>query len=168
MSYTITQESPDSPDALHLINELETHLESFGYPPQSRHGFSVEKLLKEGVPFFVMRQDSIAVGCGGIKLFGTEYGEVKRMYIRPAYQGQGLGKAMLQHLADFAQQHDVFVLRLETGIYQTAAIKLYEGFGFQRRGPFGEYRDDPLSVYFQFSPLREYPQKPEVRSQEPE
>lgn len=153
MPLTITQESPDTPDALQLINELEVHLDSFGYPKESRHGFSVEKLLREGVPFFVMRLDDIPVGCGGIKLFGTEYGEVKRMYIRPSYQGQGLGKAMLQHLVDYAQQHHVPLLRLETGIYQTAAIKLYEGFGFHRRAPFGEYQDDPLSVYFEFSPL---------------
>ena len=153
MPHTITHESPDSPDAFALINELELHLDSFGYPPQSRHGFSVEKLLREGVAFFVMRRGNIAVGCGGIKLFGTEYGEIKRMYIRPAYQGEGLGKAMLQHLADYAQQHDVSMLRLETGVYQTAAIKLYEGFGFQRCGPFGEYRDDPLSVYFECSPF---------------
>jgi len=152
MPLTITQESPDAPDAVLLINELEEHLDSFGYPKESRHGFSVEKLLREGVPFFVMRRDNIPVGCGGIKLFGTEYGEVKRMYIRPAYQGQGLGKAMLRHLADYAQQQHVPLLRLETGIYQVAAIKLYEGFGFRRRGPFGEYRDDPVSVYFEFPP----------------
>ncbi len=160
MPHTITQESPDTPDALQLINELEEHLGSFGYPPQSRHGFSVEKLLREGVPFFVMRRDSIPVGCGGVKLFGTEYGEIKRMYIRPAYQGQGLGKAMLQYLVDYARQHEVSVLRLETGIYQTAAIKLYEGFGFQRCGPFGEYRVDPLSVYFEYVHLPNVEREP--------
>ncbi|MCI0549354.1 MAG: GNAT family N-acetyltransferase, partial [Anaerolineae bacterium] len=38
---------------------------------------------------------------------------------------------------------------LETGIYQIQAISLYERFGFERCGPFGEYKDDPLSIYFE-------------------
>lgn len=149
MPITITPRPPDSPDAVALINELEEHLGSFGYPPASRHGFSVEKLIKERVPFFVMYLDGVPIGCGGVRLFGTEYGELKRMYIRPAYQGQGFGQAILQHLADYTRQQQVSLLRLETGIHQVAAIKLYERFGFRRCGPFGEYRDDPLSVFME-------------------
>jgi putative acetyltransferase len=151
MPPTITKTSPDAPHAAALINELETHLQSFGYPAQSRHGFSIEKLLRDGVPFFVIYSEGVPIGCGGIKLFDAEYGELKRMYIRPAYQGQGFGKAMLQYLADYARQQQVPLLRLETGIYQTAAIQLYERFGFVRCAPFGEYRLDPLSVYFEYS-----------------
>jgi len=37
---------------------------------------------------------------------------------------------------------------LETGIYQSEAIGLYERFGFRRTGPFGAYRDDPLSAFY--------------------
>ena len=82
-------------------------------------------------------------------MFGTEYGEVKRMYVRPAYRGQGLGIEMLDHLADYARANEVYLLRLETGIYQKDAIGLYEKYGFQRRAPFGEYKEDPNSVYFE-------------------
>jgi len=56
---------------------------------------------------------------------------------------------MLNHLAEHARERQVPVLRLETGIYQTEAMGLYEGFGFQRRPPFGEYKDDPLSAYYE-------------------
>ena len=38
---------------------------------------------------------------------------------------------------------------LETGIHQPEAIGLYEGFGFERCGPFGEYGPDPLSVFME-------------------
>jgi ribosomal protein S18 acetylase RimI-like enzyme len=149
MSVTITEESPDSADAIQLINELQSFLNPEKYPAESRHGYSVEKLLREGVAFFVTRQDNTPAGCGGIKLFGTEYGEVKRMYVRPQYRGLGLGKMMLDHLASYAREKQIYTLRLETGIYQTEAIKLYENYGFKRRGPFGEYKDDPLSIYFE-------------------
>jgi putative acetyltransferase len=57
MLVIITAERPDTPDALFLIDELQTHLESF-YPPESRHGFSVERLIKEGVAFFVLRVEA--------------------------------------------------------------------------------------------------------------
>lgn len=145
---TINAERPDSLDAIALITELEVVLSPF-YPPESRHGFSVEKLMRQGVAFFVTRVDDAAAGCGGIQLVGTEYGELKRMFVRPQYRGLGLGKLMLNHLAVHAQQHDVYVLRLETGIHQTEAIGLYESWGFTRIPPFADYWDDPLSLFFE-------------------
>ncbi len=148
MSTVIEQERPDTPDAIQLIAELEAVLSPM-YPQESRHGYSVEKLLREEVAFFVTWHDGTPAGCGGIQLYGTEYGEVKRMYVRPQFRGLGLSKLMLDHLAAYARQRGVTVLRLETGIHQKEAIALYERYGFQRRPPFGEYREDPLSIYFE-------------------
>ncbi len=148
MSVVIVEERPDSADAMQLIAELEAHLDPL-YPRESRHGFSVEKLVSEAVAFFVTRHGGVPAGCGGVKLFGTEYAEVKRMYVRPRFRGSGLGKLMLDHLAEYSRQHGVAVLRLETGIHQAEAIGLYERSGFQRIPPFGAYREDPLSVFFE-------------------
>jgi GNAT superfamily N-acetyltransferase len=149
MITTFTEERPDTPDALLLIAELDEALQQLPYPQESRHAFSVEKLLREGVAFFVIRCDGTPAGCGGIKLFSTEYGEVKRMYVRPEFRRLGLGVLMLDHLKGYARAQRVGVLRLETGIYQADAIALYERWGFRRRPPFGEYREDPLSLYFE-------------------
>jgi GNAT superfamily N-acetyltransferase len=149
MHITIIEERPNSTDAVQLITELDAHLAGHPYPQESRHAFSIDKLVREGVAFFVTRYEDKPAGCGGLKLFGREYGEVKRMYVRPDYRGLGLGKAMLHRLVEYARERQVSVLRLETGIYQPEAIGLYEGFGFLRRPPFGEYKDDPLSVYFE-------------------
>src|SRR5262245_43064163 len=126
MSITILEVRPDSEDAVQLINELDAHLNLLPYPQQSRHAYSIEKLLREDVVFFVTRCSGEPAACGGLKLFGTEYGEVKRMYVRPIYRGLGLGKGMLNHLAEYARERQVELLRLETGIYQTDAIGLYE------------------------------------------
>lgn len=149
MPITIIEVRPDSPDAAQLINELDAHLNLLPYPQQSRHAYSIAKLLRESVVFFVTHYAGEPAACGGLKLFGTEYGEIKRMYVRPIYRGLGLGKEMLNHLAEYAREHQVGLLRLETGIYQTDAIGLYERYGFQRRPPFGEYKEDPLSVYYE-------------------
>lgn len=141
-------ERADSPDAAALVAELEAHLAS-RYPAESRHGYSVEKLLREGVAFFVARIGGRAAGCGGVQIYGTEYGELKRMYVRPEFRGRGLGRRILERLAAHARDQGVGWLRLETGIEQAEAIALYEAFGFGRRAPFGAYRYDPLSLYFE-------------------
>jgi putative acetyltransferase len=148
MNVTITQERPDTADAMALIEELEAHLEPL-YPSESRHGFSVAKLIAQNVVFFVLREDNIPAGCGGLKLFGTDYGELKRMYVRPQFRGRGYAKRMVEQLADYARSQQVRTLRLETGIHQHAAIALYERMGFYQIPPFGEYRADPLSRFYE-------------------
>ena len=148
MPTVIVAERPDSADAMALIAELEAVLAP-QYAPESRHGFSVEKLLRQGVAFFVIRVDGAAAGCGGILMVGNDYGEVKRMFVRPQFRGLGLAQLMLDHLAAYCQQRGANVLRLETGIYQTEAIRLYERYGFVRIPPFGDYFEDPVSLCYE-------------------
>jgi len=144
MEITIARERPDTPDATALILELEDHLAA-RYPAESRHGFSVQKLIEQGVAFFVLRADGEPAGCGGILFVGKEFGELKRMYVRPEYRGQRFGERLLEYLQEYARTNGFSVLRLETGTYQEAAIRLYERFGFERIPPFPPYFDDPLS-----------------------
>jgi GNAT superfamily N-acetyltransferase len=148
MTITVSQEQPDTSDATSLILELEATLDPL-YPPASRHGFSVDRLIVEGVAFFVLRDNGIPAGCAGIKLIDAAYGEVKRMYTRPSFRGRGFGARMLDHLAAYTKAHGVGLLRLETGLYQYEAIRLYERVGFYRTTPFGSYTDDPLSLYYE-------------------
>jgi putative acetyltransferase len=144
----ITRARPDSPDAEALILELEAHLEP-QYPAASRHGFSVERLISEGVDFFVLLADGAPAACGGVLIVDGEYGEIKRMYVRPAFRGNGFGRAMLDRLAEHALSRGTTLLRLETGIHQREAIALYERYGFARIPPFGPYTDDPLSLCYE-------------------
>jgi len=144
MPATLARERPDTPDVIELITELENYLASH-YPSESRHGFSVEKLIAQDVAFFVLRADGAPAACGGILLVDGEYGELKRMYVRPEFRGAGYAKQVLARLEAHAREHGVSLLRLETGIHQEEAIRLYEGWGFYRIPPFGPYTDDPLS-----------------------
>ena len=148
MSITITLERADTDAAIELVAELEAILSQI-YPSESRHGYSVEKLIREGVAFYVIRVDGRPAGCGGVQLFGTEYGELKRMFVRPKFRGQGLAKLLLHQLTTHCREHGVNLLRLETGMHQIEAIGLYERMGFTSIGPFGEYRVDPNSRFFE-------------------
>jgi GNAT superfamily N-acetyltransferase len=148
MTAIITAERPDSADAVLLITELEAQLAPL-YRAESRHGYSVEKLLAQGVAFFVLHVNDTAAGCGSIQFFGNEYGELKCMYVRPPFRGLGFGKLLVDHLAEYARAQGVSLLRLETGIHHRAAIGSYERMGFQQIPPLGDYREDPLSLFFE-------------------
>ena len=80
---------------------------------------------------------------------GSEYAEIKRMYIRPAFRRRGLARAMLDHLAAFARNRGITCLRLETGIHQHEAIALYEQYGFGRIPPFGPYQGEGVSFCYE-------------------
>jgi ribosomal protein S18 acetylase RimI-like enzyme len=148
VTVVISEERPDTPDAVALIEELDAHLAPL-YPVESRHGFSVEKLLRDGVRFFVARDAGSPAGCGGILLVGQEYAEVKRMYVRPAFRGRRIGQRVLDHLIEHARRQGLTVIRLETGIHQREAVALYERSGFRRIPPFGPYRADPVSLCYE-------------------
>src|SRR5438477_9019298 len=76
-----------------LIGELETVLAA-EYPPEQRHGLSLDAIFQPHVRFFVAKLKGAAVGCGGVALF-PDYAEVKRMYVRGSARGQGLADAIL-------------------------------------------------------------------------
>jgi putative acetyltransferase len=89
-----------------------------------------------------------AVGCGAVVL-DTEAGELKRLFVSPAARGQGLAQRLLARLEAEAVGRGCQLLQLETGPYQPEALGLYARCGYERRGPFGGYADDPLSVFME-------------------
>ncbi len=139
-------ESPDQPEVIALIAELDAYQTAL-YPPESNHLLDMAALRRPEVLFAVARDEAGAVlGCGAVVL-RTDHGEVKRMFVSPRARGQGLAKALLAQLEAEARARGCRALMLETGIHQHEALALYEGDGYQRRGPFGDYAEDPLSVF---------------------
>lgn len=142
----IALESPNQADVLALIEALDAYQKPM-YPPESHHGIDLAALSRPEVLFAVVRSDSgEAVGCGAI-VVGPEFGEVKRMYLQPGQRGKGLSKALMRFLESQAQSRGCQVFTVETGPLQHEAIGLYERMGYLRCGPFGDYGEDPHSVY---------------------
>jgi GNAT superfamily N-acetyltransferase len=94
-----------------------------------------------GAPFgaiLLARANGVAAGCVMLRGIGEDVGEVKRLFVRPAYHGLGVGRALLTRLASLALQRGYETLRLETGARQTEAQNLYGSAGFHRIAPYYE------------------------------
>ncbi len=152
---TIRAEAPDTPEAQALIAELDNCLNAL-YAPENRHGLSVNALLHDPtIVFFVARVNGEAVGCGAVRFVdgdandATLYAEVKRMYVPPRFRGRGIARALLAELEAHARRKGVPMLRLETGVFQQEAVRLYERAGFMRRGPFGDYTQSDVNLWYE-------------------
>ncbi|TDD99075.1 bifunctional helix-turn-helix transcriptional regulator/GNAT family N-acetyltransferase [Jiangella asiatica] len=70
------------------------------------------------------------VGCGALKLHGTEPAEIKRMWVAESARGLGLGRRLLTELERRAATLGARVVRLETNQTLTEAIELYRSAGY--------------------------------------
>jgi putative acetyltransferase len=89
------------------------------------------------------------LGCGALKDLGDSTGEIKSMHTREVLRGRGLGRRMLEHILAEARRREYTALFLETGSMDAflPARRLYERYGFTYCGPFGDYAEDPHSVF---------------------
>ena len=144
---TVGVERPDQAE-VHALLLIVRSWSAGLYPPESRHGLDLAAYAGPDVALFVAREAGVVLGCGAYRLQGDGSAEIKSMFVLPEARGRGIGRAILAAI-ETALRGRVATLRLETGIKQDAAIRLYESAGFHRRGPFGNYRDDPLSVFME-------------------
>ncbi len=105
------------------VAEDMTHLQMFS-PPDGR-------LLLVWVDFAV-------AGMGGLRTIGEKTGEIKRMYIRPQFRGQGLGRKLLSNLVDQSIATGHTVLRLDSAWFMETAHAMYHAFGFKEIDPYPE------------------------------
>ena len=137
----------DPMQAMNLIAELDAYQEEL-YPSESNHLESVAQLRKPNVKMFAGFIDEEPAAIGAVKIM-TTYGEIKRLFVPPRHRGHGLAKAIMNRLESEIQSHGLKFARLETGIHQPEAIGLYAKLGYLKCSPFGDYKEDPLSVFME-------------------
>ena len=76
--------------------------------------------------------DGNVVGSVALRDLGDGAVELKRMYLRPEQRGRGLGKQLLALALDWAREHGMSVVRLDTSERMETAQRLYEAHGFRR------------------------------------
>jgi putative acetyltransferase len=117
-------------------------------PPESCHVLPAEALSAPGIMLFALRRAGRAVAVGALRVNGT-WAEVKSMHTMVEERGQGHGRALLRRMIDAARDIEIARLMLETGAgpEHEAARALYLSEGFEPCPPFGDYVEDPLSVF---------------------
>jgi GNAT superfamily N-acetyltransferase len=93
-----------------------------------------------GVLLLVVDPAQEVVGTAGVRLLAPGTGELKRMWLRPALQGKGLGRRLLIVCFDEAKRLGCRTLRLDSQTKLEAAVHLYRAHGFTE---VPRYNDNP-------------------------
>lgn len=75
-------------------------------------------------------------GCGALRALDETTGEMKRLFVRPAFRAQGVGRQLAERIVREAQAIGYRVIRLDTLSHMQSAIRLYETLGFTRRAAY--------------------------------
>lgn len=130
---------------------LETHFAGMlaNSPIESCHFLDFEGLNAPDVTFWSIWDGDVLMGCGALKALSPTQGEIKSMRTHVDHLRKGAGKAMLHHIVSQARQRGYVRLSLETGSSDAflPARLLYESSGFQYCPSFGDYANDPFSLF---------------------
>ena len=140
--------SANSADAIALIAELDEELRR-RYPTDKVYGLSPRDVEDPETTFLIGRIAGEVVACGAVRRLDTTTGEVKRMFVRPAYRRQGLSRLILTALEEDASRRGIRTLRLETGTLQPEAIALYQSAGYTAVPLYGEFVGNLRSLCFE-------------------
>ena len=148
MSIIIKAADLDTPE-FHALIETHAELMLSLSPPGSCHFLPMDGLRAPDVTVWEIRDGEALVGCGGLKELSGEHGEIKSMHTLQAKRGSGLGRKMLEHVLSEARRRGYQRLSLETGSTEgfKPARTLYQSCGFEICPPFGDYAEDPHSVF---------------------
>lgn len=147
----ITAGNLDVPEVQQLIAD---HLADMGdtSPAESIHALDLSALRDPAISFWTVwtnNDDAALAGCGALKELADDQGEIKTMRTSEQMRGRGVGRLILNHIIDQARTRGYLRLSLETGSqdFFLPARTLYARHGFAECPPFGDYTEDPNSVY---------------------
>ena len=120
----------------------------------------IEEYFGEGRGFWLAKLDGELAGCVGLRSLPRPEGleaedvkcaEIKRMYVREKFRGQGVAPRLLEAVENFAREEGYARIYLDTASEMVAAARLYESNGYERCG---KYNENPQAAIFMRKRLR--------------
>jgi GNAT superfamily N-acetyltransferase len=109
--------------------ELDSRFDA-GFDPDASISAAASELAEPAGLLLLAHIHGEPVGCGALKLHGTEPAELKRMWVAASARGLGVGRRILTELERRARERGATVVRLETNHALTEAIHLYRSAGY--------------------------------------
>jgi putative acetyltransferase len=107
-------------------------LREFGFEPDPEFDPDLDEPQRSYAALWIAELDGEVIGSVALRELGDRALELKRMYLRPAQRGRGLGKRLLTTAVDSARARGAVVIRLDTSERMATAQALYEAYGFHR------------------------------------
>ena len=144
---TIAPDDPRAADVRALIDRHQAFARAHT-PPAALHALGSEGLLAPDISFFSGRRDGELLAIGALRMLDATHAELKSVHTAEAARGQGVGRAMVEHLVAVARARGVGRVSIETGPQDgfAPARALYRDAGFVPCEPFGEYVNSTNSV----------------------
>jgi putative acetyltransferase len=110
-------------------------------PIEHVYALDASRLFTPDITVFGARVHGELVGVGALRKLDQEHAELKSMHTLAKSRGLGIGKAMVDHIEQFAKEQGVKRISLETGATEPfkPARQLYESLGYQDCEAFGDY-----------------------------
>ena len=108
---------------------------------------------KYGMPegrLYLALADGAPAGCIGLRKIDDTSCELKRLYVRPSFRGQGLSRVLMDRILADARAIGYKVMLLDTLPFLQTALRLYKAYGFEE---IERYNDSPMdtSIYMRLT-----------------
>lgn len=144
--YNIQYTNGNSQDFIRLCQLLDESLNELVGGEEQRKEYNQYNKLDHIHDVILICENDTPVACGAFKYYEEGVAEIKRVFVRKEFRGQGISKLVMQQLEEKAREQGFDSLILETGKPLAAAIGLYSSLGYQVIDNYGQYKNLPMSV----------------------
>lgn len=139
-----------SPVEIEAVRALFREYEAWVAEPLCFAGFERElaELPGEYGVLLLAEADRQPAGCVGLRILPDGAGEMKRLYVRPARRGRGLGRRLAEAVIGAARAAGCAALRLDTLPKMAPALALYRALGFAPCAPYAP-APTPGALFFE-------------------
>ncbi|MCD2346703.1 GNAT family N-acetyltransferase [Clostridium guangxiense] len=144
MEYIILETNSDNADFSYLTNLLDNDLSlRYGEMQKKYDTYNKVNFINDVV---IIYKDSIPVACGAIKEYSSASVELKRIFVKKEYRGNGLAKLLIHRLEEISKKRNYKYLILQTGSKQLEAVSLYKKLNYKITDNYPPYIGDSNSI----------------------